>query len=208
MGEIRVEFHKITKRFAGRPVLRGISGQVSPGRVLVVTGPNGSGKSTLLNVLAGLLRPSEGTVRYLEGQQALPQQVWHRILGVCAPDMAVYQEFSALENLSFFCQLRGLSRSQSELAELLQGLGLAAGDLRRPVGQFSSGMLQRVKLAQALVHDPQVLLLDEPSSNLDAAGHQLLAALVGRFRTRAAVVVATNDPREVTWGDEILELAA
>lgn len=207
VGEVRVEFSGITKRFAGRVVLAGVSGQAAPGRVLVVTGPNGSGKSTLLNILAGLLRPTGGTVRYLDGQGELPRSQWSRFLGVCAPDMAVYEELSALENLEFFSRLRGLPTSHADLTQLLAGLGLQGRELKRPVRQFSSGMLQRVKLAQALVHRPAVLLLDEPSSNLDAAGHETLGHVIAERKHACAVVVATNDPREVAWGDEVLELA-
>lgn len=206
MGGLRLEFSGITKRFGPRVVLHGVSGQASSGQVLVVTGPNGSGKSTLLNILAGLLRPTKGQIRYWDNGNELPREQWHRILGVCAPDMAVYEELSALENLAFLARLRGLEVDAGGLRELLLDLGLAAADLSRPVGHFSSGMMQRVKLAQALVHRPGVLLLDEPSSNLDAKGHRRLAELVQQLRDRTAVVVATNDPREVAWGDEVLEL--
>lgn len=199
-------FAGVTKRFGRRAVLRGVSGEVRSGQVLVVAGPNGSGKSTLLNILAGLLRPTQGQIRYWDNGSELPRDRWHRILGVCAPDMAVYEELSAVENLAFLASLRGLGTHEEELRQLLQRLGLAATDLSRPVGHFSSGMLQRVKLAQALVHRPRVLLLDEPSSNLDAAGHRILAEMVQELKREAAVVVATNDPREVAWGDEVLEL--
>jgi len=205
---VRVEFRDIAKRFGRRLVLSGVTGTATPGKVLVITGPNGSGKSTLLNILAGLVRPTRGSVRYLLDGQELSKSQWFRLLGVCAPDMAVYEELSALENLVFFSRVRGLALPQELLEHHLQVLGLRPADLRRPVGQFSSGMLQRVKLAQALVHDPQVLVLDEPSSNLDSAGHELLAQLLTERARRCAVIVATNDPREVAWGDTVLELAA
>ncbi|MGC8915847.1 MAG: ABC transporter ATP-binding protein [Thermoanaerobaculum sp.] len=206
MGGLRVEFAGVSKRFGRKTVLAGVSGAVERGRVLVVTGPNGSGKSTLLNILAGLMRPTQGVVRYHQNGHELPRSAWRHVLGVCAPDMAVYEELSALENLELFASLRGLALSESALSELFVRLGLSPSDLRRPVGQFSSGMLQRVKLAQALVHRPEVLLLDEPSSNLDRTGHHVLAEVVAEMKERAAVVVATNDPREVAWGDETLEL--
>lgn len=200
-------FEDIGKRFGNRSVLAGVSGSLAPGRVVVVTGPNGSGKSTLLNILSGLLRPSRGAVRYLEGGAEIPRQRWFARLGVAAPDMAVYEELSALENLRLFTRLRGLRVGADLLGSLLSDLGLAAREHRRPVGTYSSGMKQRVKLAQAVVHAPSVLLLDEPSSNLDAAGHEVVASLVGRFRAGAAVAVATNDPREMAWGDDGIDLA-
>lgn len=195
------------KRFGNRAVLAGLSGVLEPRRVVAVTGPNGSGKSTLLSILAGALRPSSGEVRYLNGGTALPRQRWFERLGVAAPDMAVYDDLSALENLHFFARLRGLRAGEERLAELLAELGLPRREQRRRVATYSSGMKQRVKLAQAVLHEPAVLLLDEPSSNLDAAGHQAVAAVVARFRECAAVAVATNDPRETAWGDAFIELA-
>ena len=200
-------FEEVGKRFGNRAVLAGVTGSLSPGRVVVVTGPNGSGKSTLLNILSGLLRPSRGAVRYTEDGVELPRSGWFSRLGVAAPDMAVYDELSAIENLRLFTRLRGMRADDERLGALLSDLGLPGREHRRPVGTYSSGMRQRVKLAQAVLHSPAVLLLDEPSSNLDAAGHDIVASLVERFRAGSAVAVATNDPREMAWGDEGIDLA-
>jgi heme exporter protein A len=207
VGQVVVTFEEIGKRFGNRSVLAGVSGQLRPGVVLVVTGPNGAGKSTLLNILSGLIPPSRGVVRYQDGGSELPRERWFSVLGVVAPDMAMYEELSALENLRLFTRLRGLPSSDASLASLLSELGLAPREHHRPVATYSSGMKQRVKLAQAIVHAPPVLLLDEPSSNLDAAGHELVAALLARQRASTAIAVATNDPREIAWGDEEIELA-
>jgi heme exporter protein A len=206
-GAVRVAFDQIGKRFGNRAVLAQVSGVLEPGRVVVVAGPNGSGKSTLLNILAGVLRPSRGTVSYRAGDGELPRARWFEWLGVAAPDMAVYEDLTALENLAVFARVCGLHAGASEHGALLEELGLGAREHRRPVGTFSSGMKQRVKLALAVLHDPAVLLLDEPSSNLDEAGHRVVATLVERFRGRAAVAVASNDPREIAWGDARIELA-
>ncbi|MGE5235449.1 MAG: ABC transporter ATP-binding protein [Acidobacteriota bacterium] len=207
MGAITVEFTQVAKRFGTRTVLAQITGTLAPGRVLVVAGPNGSGKSTLLNILAGVLRPSRGTVHYRDGGQELPRGRWSEHLGVAAPDMAVYEELSATENVTFLARLRGLAPRPAEVTALLEELGLPAREHDREVGTYSSGMKQRVKLAQAVIHSPGVLLLDEPSSNLDTAGHAAVAELVSRSRGRAAVAVATNDPREMAWGDARIDLA-
>jgi ABC-type multidrug transport system ATPase subunit len=207
VGAITVEFAEVGKRFGSRKVLGQLTGCLEPGRVLVVAGPNGSGKSTLLNILAGVLRPSRGTVRYRHDDRELPRAQWFEHLGVAAPDMAVYEELSATENVNFLARLRGLAPPAHEVSALLEQLGLPAREHGRAVGTYSSGMKQRVKLAQAVIHHPEVLLLDEPSSNLDAAGHRAVEDLVTRFRGRAAVAVATNDPREMAWGDARIELA-
>jgi heme exporter protein A len=206
VGGASVEFDRIVKRFGSRTVLSNVSGAVRPGVVIVVTGPNGSGKSTLLNILSGSLRPSSGRVRYLDTGHEVERARWFERLGMAAPDMAVYEELTAIENLRFFARVRGVDVDDRRLGDLLDELGLAARDQRRRVGTYSSGMRQRVKLAQAVVHEPGVLLLDEPSSNLDEAGHQATAALVARFRAHTAVAVATNDPREVAWGDAQIQL--
>jgi heme exporter protein A len=204
---ISVSFERVGKRFGARQVIANLSGAMGPGRVLVVAGPNGSGKSTLINILAGLMRPSRGEVVYRNGDEPIPRWLWFQYVGMTAPDMGVYDELSALENLRFFARVRGLAKPAGALQALLESMGLSSREQRRPVGTYSSGMKQRVKLAQAVLHDPAVLLLDEPSSNLDAAGHDAVAKLVTEFRGRSAVAVATNDPREMTWADAQIELA-
>jgi heme exporter protein A len=207
MSAVSVEFRGVSKRFGARSVLTSVTGTLQRGRVLVVAGPNGAGKSTLLNILAGVLRPSRGEVVYREGDAALSRSHWFEHLGMAAPDMSLYEELSALENLRFFARLRGLDREETQLGGLLEDLGLSPREQKRAVGTYSSGMKQRVKLAQAVLHEPPVLLLDEPSSNLDEAGHGVVTDLVARFRERAAVAVATNDPRELTWADARIDLA-
>jgi heme exporter protein A len=207
MSGVSVEFKGVGKRFGNRSALAAVSGTLRQGQVLVVAGPNGSGKSTLLNILAGLLRPSRGEVVYRDGDGPLPRARWFERLGMAAPDMSVYEELSAVENLRFFARLRGLHREEAALRALLEELGLPPREQTRAVGTYSSGMKQRVKLAQAVLHEPPVLLLDEPSSNLDESGHEVVAALVARFRERAAVAVATNDPREMAFADARIDLA-
>ncbi len=114
---VRVSFEKVGKRFDTRTVLAQLSGAVEPGRVLVVAGPNGSGKSTLLNILAGVIRPSRGAVRYRQDRtRSIHAARWFAHLGVAAPDMAVYDELTAVENLRFFARLRGLERRDRTLS--------------------------------------------------------------------------------------------
>lgn len=207
MSTVTVAFRGVNKRFGAHTVLTGVSGELRQGSLLVVAGPNGSGKSTLVSILSGLLRPSRGEVEYRNGAGVIPRNLWFSRIGLVAPDMAVYDELSALENLRFFARVRGLRQDERHHVRLLEDLGLAEREQRRQVRSYSSGMRQRVKLAQAVLHEPEVLYLDEPSSNLDASGHQAVADLVARFRARSAVVVATNDPREAAWGDARIDLA-
>lgn len=207
-GVVTVRFEGVSKRFGRQRILAGVGGELRPGQVLGIAGPNGSGKSTLVNILAGLLRPSRGEVRYLDGQTSLPRDAWYPILGVAAPDMALYGELTAIENLRLFARLRGSGEDDVRLAGLLDELGLEACHHRKLLAALSSGMQQRVKLAQAVLHHPAVLLLDEPSVNLDENGHARLGALVARLKPTTAVAVATNDPREMSWSDAAINLAA
>jgi heme exporter protein A len=186
-------------------VFDGITASVGHGEVLVVTGPNGSGKSTLLMVIAGLLRPTRGrVVAALDGKPLAlaDRREW---LGMVAPDLTLYPELTALENLRFFEQVRGRVPREKELAALLERVGLA-GRGQDQVGTFSSGMRQRLKYAFALAHAPRVLLLDEPTANLDVAGVSMVEGVIAEQRRRGVLVLATNEPEEVRHGDRCLAL--
>jgi heme exporter protein A len=207
-GGISISFSDVAKRYDLRVVFRAVSGEARPGEVLVITGPNGSGKSTLLAILCGLQRPTRGAVRYeLEGGRALPRDEWGRHLGVVAPAMAVYEELTAVENLRFYSKVRGLRRRDDDHRALLERVGLDP-DRSTPVRGFSTGMAQRLKIAQALLHSPAVLFFDEPSSNLDPAGQDWLEEHVRTLvEERRTIILATNDRREMTWGSRNVALA-
>lgn len=203
---LRLEFHNLAKRYNRRQVFSGLDGAVEDGRCLVVTGPNGSGKSTLVRVLCGLARPSAGEVWVgTDGARMAPADC-RADIGVVAPDLAMYHELTALENLAFFASVRGLSPAAGALERLLDKVGLdgRGADL---VGSYSSGMRQRLKYAQALIHQPRLLFLDEPTANLDERGRALVAAIVADQKQRGLLVIATNEPQEVGFGDEVLSLA-
>lgn len=208
-SEVSISFSDVAKRYDARVVFRAVTGEARPGEVLVITGPNGSGKSTLLTILCGLLRPSRGSVRYLDGAGAeIHREDWRHQLGVVAPSMAVYEELDAMENLRFYGRVRGCGEITARSRACLEEVGLEP-ERRTPVRGFSTGMRQRLKIAQAMLHEPPVLLLDEPGSNLDPAGQEWLEswveAQVGDGRT---VVLATNDRREMGWGSRRVALPA
>jgi heme exporter protein A len=205
---ISISFSDVAKRYDARVVFRSVSGEVGPGEALVITGPNGAGKSTLLTILCGLIRPTRGEVRHLgAGGDEIERDEWRRHLGVVAPSMALYDELTAIENLRFFARVRGLVRDDGVLGRLLESVGLEP-ERRTPVRGFSTGMAQRLKIAQALLHEPAVLLLDEPSSNLDPAGQDWLEGRVrGLVEEGRTVILATNDRREMEWGQRRVALA-
>ncbi len=204
---VRVSFSEVAKRYDAGVVFRSVSGEAVPGRVLVITGPNGSGKSTLLSILCGLLRPTRGHVAHYRGEVEVAREHWRRHLGVVAPAMAVYEELDAMENLQFFARVRGLGPSADRCRECLLTVGLDPGR-RTLVRGFSTGMAQRLKIAQALLHDPGVLVLDEPGSNLDPTGKEWLGGHVEKLAAQGkTVLLATNDRTEMEWGNERVELA-
>lgn len=203
---VRISFSDVAKRYDLRVVFRSVSGEAEPGRVLVITGPNGSGKSTLLAILCGLLPATRGSVKHLRGGDDTPRELWRHHLGVVAPSMAVYEELDAMENLRFFSRVRGIGGADKRCHECLELVGLDPGR-RTPVRGFSTGMAQRLKIAQALLHDPAVLFLDEPGSNLDPAGKEWLEGYVhGLTAVGKTVVLATNDKDEMQWGHDRVAL--
>jgi heme exporter protein A len=201
----RLELQRIGKRYARLRVFRDVVAEVRSGQVLVIAGRNGSGKSTLLRIIAGLTRPTAGQVVVCQDDRVLSSEERRRLTGLVAVDVALYGELTAWENLSFFARVRGLRLTPEEgkrqLAEV--GLGGRGEDL---VQTYSSGMRQRLKYACALLHRPALLLLDEPGSNLDEAGRTIVESIISRQREQGLVVLATNDPREVAYGDTILRL--
>ncbi len=201
-GRCRVVLQQVGHRFGRRVLFAGLDLTLEPGDVVVVTGDNGAGKSTLLRCVAGLIRPLVGTVEVLAGEQPLAGRERHNAVGYLSPETMPYRPLSVRENLDFFARVRGLDAWD---AEAVDRLGLTPR-LDDPVSELSSGYVQRVKLALALLHRPPVLLLDEPSVTLDETGQQQVAAVVARQRTRGLAMVAANDPRDVAYGTRIVRL--
>lgn len=196
------------KHYGRRVLFRRLSFRLRGGRMLAVTGPNGSGKSTLLRILAGVLRPSRGAVRLRIDGREVPEEERPLRTGLVAPYLQVYDGFTARENLAFLARARRLHGAADRIASLLDLVSLTprADDL---VATYSSGMKQRVKFAAALLAEPPLLLLDEPSSNLDAAGLGMVGRVVAQQQQAGRLLVlATNDPAEAERCDEVLSIEA
>jgi heme exporter protein A len=202
---LRLEISDLGKRFGRRQVFEHLTAAVEEHSVLAVAGANGSGKSTLVRILCGLARPTAGTVAVVEDGVPISPAACRARTGLVAPDLSLYHELTALENLAFFAQVRGLRTGPSELSGLLERVGLAGrgDDL---VGAYSSGMRQRLKYAQALLHAPSLLFLDEPTANLDDAGSALVGEIIAAQKERGILVLATNNAQEVLYGDQVLRL--
>ena len=196
-----IDVQGLSKRFNRRTIFKEVSFKVSIGEVFAVTGRNGSGKSTLVKILAGLLGPTKGDIAYTHGNNPLESQHLYRHLGLVAPYLRLYEEFSARENLKFFCSIRGIPFDVSAMNELLERLNLPT-DRNDPIAAYSSGMMQRMRFAFALLHDPAFLLLDEPTSNLDDDGKSTVYDIVRESRESRCIMIATNDAEDFALCDK------
>ena len=177
----------LSKRYGAKRVLERLDLDVPRGGFAVVTGPNGSGKTTLLRVVAGLAAPTGGSVEVAADRAQI---------GYLAHEPLVYRELTALENLDLYGRLYHVPERRERIGMLLERFGL--WDARgAQVGAFSRGMLQRLALCRALLHDPALLLLDEPYSGLDDEGVLLLDRELRERRASGTFVVATHDPERL-----------
>jgi len=183
---------QVSKLFGSFAALRQVSLDLSPGRCYVLLGENGAGKSTHLRILAGLLRPSHGTVRVFGASE--PQQVRARI-GYMSHAPMLYDELTAQENLRYFRSLYP-GRACLTPAEALRQVGLDP-ELNRILGQYSQGMRQRTSLARVLLPVPELLLLDEPFSNMDVESARQMVELLAGFRHGSRTIVITTHQREM-----------
>lgn len=175
---------RIEKRYGRRWVLRGVDVDLQPGGFLLVTGQNGSGKTTLLRILAGLVAPTRGT---------LDVTVDRGRLGFLAHEPLVYRELTALENLDLFGRLYHVPERRERVGMLLERFALWDARNER-VAAYSRGMLQRLALCRTLLHDPELLVLDEPYAGLDEQGAALLDRELGDLVGARGLVVSTHDP--------------
>jgi ABC-type multidrug transport system ATPase subunit len=167
---------------------------------------NGSGKSTLLKCLAGLLKPTSGTVQWKVDKKEIKRTDLKDSLGYAAPYIQLYEELTVRENLEFICNVRSLNTSKS-ISNLLEPLG-AKKLIELHFGELSTGQQQRIKLAAAIIHDPEILLLDEPGSNLDEDGKKIIVSLVEQYKkSNRMVIIASNQQDELALCNEIIELS-
>jgi heme exporter protein A len=202
---VRLEARGLAHRYGARQGLAPLDFDIDGPGLTAFTGPNGSGKSTLMRILAGLLRPSAGIARLAVGGRKLEPGEHRLHVGLASPGVAFYDELTARENLAFAAEARGLGAPAERVREALErvGLGDRADDR---VAALSSGMVQRLRIACALLHAPPVLLLDEPGNHLDAAGRAVVEGLLDRARGSVLVLIATNDEREWRHADQRIEL--
>jgi heme exporter protein A len=196
-----VSARKLTKRFGTSRALGGVDLELRGGSVCALLGPNGAGKSTLLGVLSTLVQPSAGEVVFVAGGGQVPRSgELRRRIGVLAHDSFLYGGLTAEENLAFYARLYQVAAPAARAAALLDEVGLEREARRRTVATYSRGMVQRVALARVLLHDPEVLFLDEPFTGLDRGGAQALARALVAAKGRSCVVLVVSHDLEPMAG--------
>lgn len=186
-----IEVRRLVKTFGLKPVLRGVDFQAEPGEFVAIVGPNGAGKTTFLRILATLSRPSTGDVRV--GGYTLPAQAAavRRRLGVVSHQPLIYGDLTAWENLFFYGKMYGVHNLRRRVETVLELVGLLVRQ-RDLVRQYSRGMQQRLAIGRAILHDPEILLFDEPHTGLDQQAAEMLDGVLGEVAERARTVVMTS----------------
>ncbi len=203
MFSLQVE--RLSKNYNQHRVLSELNVSHTQG-ILGISGANGSGKSTLLKCLAFLLRPKSGSISWSKEGHTFQKEEVKPLMGYAAPYINLYEELTLVENLQFLRTVSGLPKDLDAVTKLLHYVEI--GELGDQLFKnLSTGQQQRAKLAASLVRTPEILLLDEPGSNLDSKGHALVEQIVEDQKNSGTfVVIASNDPKEIAICDQVIEL--
>jgi heme exporter protein A len=200
-----LEAKEITKTFGRRLIFEGISFSYEENEVIGISGPNGSGKSTLVKIIADLLSPTKGKIIHKYQEKEIIPEKLHNHIGFVSPYLILYEEFSAWENLNYFARIRGVNFETERIEKLLDHFLLLnrKDDL---VKTYSSGMKQRMKFIFALMHSPELLILDEPTSNLDIEGKNSVYEIVKDKGRNNIVIIASNETADLDLCDNVIHL--
>jgi heme exporter protein A len=199
-----IEIRNLVKRYGRKPVLRGLDLAVRPGQVLALLGSNGAGKTTLMRIISGLAKPDRGEIRLGGATFAQAGHELRRYIGMVGHAPLLYDNLSGQENLRFYAAMYDLQNPETRIEWALRAVDLWPRR-RDPVRSYSRGMAQRLAIARAILHNPPVLLLDEPDTGLDQAGAQLLHELLHTLgaSNRAILFSTHNLERALEWSDSV-----
>ena len=188
-----IAINGLNKTIGEKTILRNVSLQVDKGDTVGILGPNGAGKSTILKIIGGLMKPSSGIVE-IEGQKIKDNPLeTKKKIGFLAHNSYLYDHFSPLENLKFFGKLYNIENSEERAKELIREVGLTYF-MHEPVRSFSRGMIQRLAIARAIIHDPEILILDEPHTGLDQQAVKLLNSVILKMKEKGTtILMVTHD---------------
>ena len=190
---ISLRVDKVSKKFNNRKIFENVSFELLEGSSIAITGKNGSGKSTLVKIIAGLLGKTSGGITFSINNKIVKPDFTYNYIGFVSPYLNLYDEFTGYENLKFCSDIRGIN--SDGINDVLKRVGLF--DRRNDLLKiFSSGMKQRLKLAFGILHNPYLLILDEPTSNLDSDGVKIVDDIAEEYKKDRILIIATNDAHE------------
>jgi heme exporter protein A len=203
--KFQLEVNNIKKTFNRRIIFTNINFKLENGSALAIAGRNGSGKSTLVKIIAGVLSPTSGIVNISANDNEIKPIDKFKHIGFVSPYLQLYDEFTAVENLYIFAKVRSLNIQREFILDLLKRVNLY--DRRDDfVRTYSSGMKQRLKYTFALLHQPELLILDEPRSNLDAEGISIVYEIIEEQKQKGATLIATNDSEDLRYCENVINL--
>jgi heme exporter protein A len=202
---MKLEIQSISKFFGTRQILDNINLELSDKGSAAITGPNGAGKSTLIRILCGLIRPTSGRIRLTDDNDPVKKDNYFKYISLVAPYLELYDQLSAMENILFFAGLLRAQNVKNKIRRLFDRLHLS-GYENEQVKTYSSGMKQRLKYIFALLSEPDILLIDEPTSNLDDKGIHIIHTIMKDQKKQGILIFATNDKRDLEFGDQRIEL--
>jgi len=205
MTNYSVEATGLNKSFGRRLIFNDLEFKFNKAGVYGISGPNGSGKSTLVKIIAGIIAPSKGKIIHNLDNKLIAEEQLHNYIGFVSPYLVLYEEFSTYENLNLFAEIRGVKFDKERIDYLLNKFLLfkRKDDLLKT---YSSGMKQRVKFIFALMHSPQLIILDEPTSNLDDEGKNSVYELVKEEGEKNIVLIASNEKSDIELCSDIVYL--
>lgn len=205
MTDYSLQAISVKKTFGRRLIFEKLSFEYDGYGVHGIAGSNGSGKSTLVKIISGIIAPSTGRIIHKLGEKEILAEELHNVIGFVSPYLVLYDEFSAEENLNFVSGIRGINFDKQRSDYLLDQLGIYS---RRndPVKAYSSGMKQRLKFVFALQHSPSLLIFDEPTSNLDSSGKDIVYKMISSESKDKLVLIASNEENDIRLCSSVIEL--
>ncbi len=205
MIDFSIQVTELKKTFGRRLIFDNINFSLKANTIFGITGANGSGKSTLIKIIAGINSPTSGKIIYKNGDKEIISEELHNYIGFVSPYLVLYDEFSAWENLNYFANIRNVPFNKEKIEHLLNQFLLfnRKNDL---VKTYSSGMKQRMKFIFALMHSPKIILLDEPTSNLDDEGKESVYRIIENEGEQNIIIVASNEKSDLQFCKETLKL--
>lgn len=205
MNKYSLEVNEVSKTFGRRLIFKNVNFKADEAGIFGISGANGSGKSTLVKIIAGINSPSSGKIIHKNDEKEIIQEKLHNYIGFVSPYLVLYEEFSAWENLNYFADIREIKFDKEKIEDLLKRFLLYSrrDDL---VKAYSSGMKQRLKFIFALMHSPRLIILDEPTSNLDSEGKESVYKIIEKEGEKNIVIIASNEESDLKFCTNILKL--